>query len=266
MTLPWIIEQTAGNRLPDGPWPYTDDTEMALAVVETLTEHGAVDQDVLAGRFAERFAADPGRGYGAGARGLLAAIGRGGDWRSLSRGMFGGAGSYGNGAAMRVAPLGMWFADDLDATVLQAERSATVTHTHPEGVAGAVAVALAAGWAWRWRRDGGEPADMLTWVAGRLPACEVRQGIERAAGFPPDAWAFDVAAAVGCGERISAMDTVPYCLWMAAAHLGDFTGAMWTTARVGGDADTNCAIVGGILAASVPVVPDDWLRRREPLR
>jgi len=42
---------------------------------------------------------------------------------------------------MRVAPLGAYFAHDLDILVRQAELSAVVTHSHPEGVAGAIAIA-----------------------------------------------------------------------------------------------------------------------------
>src|SRR5205809_620904 len=57
----------------------------------------------------------------------------------------------GNGGAMRVAPLGAYFADDLERCVAEALASSLVTHTHPEGVAGTIAVALAAGMAWRLR-------------------------------------------------------------------------------------------------------------------
>jgi len=88
---------------PGGVWRWTDDTAMALSIVDQLEESGAVDQDALAARFAENF--DPARGYGAGAFRLLMAIGEGADWRQGSRALFGGEGSLGNGAAMRVARL-----------------------------------------------------------------------------------------------------------------------------------------------------------------
>ena len=42
------------------------------------------------------------------------------DWRVTSREAFGGSGSLGNGSAMRVAPIGAWFADDLDRVVKEA--------------------------------------------------------------------------------------------------------------------------------------------------
>lgn len=76
-----------------------------------------------------------------------------------------------------------------------------------------------------------------------------------------------VAAEVGSGHRISAPDTVPYALWCAARHLDDLTEALWATARSGGDVDTTCAIVGGVVAARTGVerVPADWLASCEPL-
>src|SRR6516165_4567301 len=49
------------NRLPPKPWWRTDDTEMALAIVEVLNRFGRINQDVLAHRFAERFDAEPDR-------------------------------------------------------------------------------------------------------------------------------------------------------------------------------------------------------------
>src|SRR4051794_8646385 len=73
-------KRVAENRLPPRPWWRTDDTEMALAIVETLSRFGTVDQDALARRFAERFYADPDRGYGKMARIILRSILQGEPW------------------------------------------------------------------------------------------------------------------------------------------------------------------------------------------
>jgi hypothetical protein len=86
----------------------------------------------FAQRLVERYQSEPFRGYGAGARRLLEDVASGGCWNTLSKQMFGGSGSRGNGAAMRVSPLGAWFADDVELTIKQAALSAEVTHTHPE--------------------------------------------------------------------------------------------------------------------------------------
>jgi ADP-ribosylglycohydrolase len=75
-----------------------------------------------------------------------------------------------------------------------------------------------------------------------------------------------VAAVLGCGRRTSAHDTVPFALWSAARHRGDYERAFWTTARAGGDVDTTCAIVGGIIASQPGgEPPGTWTARTEPL-
>jgi ADP-ribosylglycohydrolase len=162
----------AERRLGPGPWPWTDDTAMALSLLEILLRYGHVDQDALATAFADSYAKDPNRSYGPSMHRVLREIGAGRDWAAVTRGQFDGMGSWGNGAAMRVAPLGAWFAGDLDTVVTEAARSAAVTHAHPEAVAGAVAVAVAA--ANSSRRS---PAGCRT--ARSVPACAARPGSRR---------------------------------------------------------------------------------------
>src|SRR5256885_69567 len=80
-------------------------------------------------------------------------------------------GSKGNGGAMRVAPVGAYFADDLDALHFHARASAQVTHAHVEGQAGALAVALAAAFAWR-RKHAPETLterSLLSFVEAQVP-------------------------------------------------------------------------------------------------
>ncbi len=76
------------------------------------------------------------------------------------------------------------------------------------------------------------------------------------------------ARRLGTGQRVTAPDTVPFCLWIAARHLNDYAEAIWETASVFGDIDTNCAIVGGIIALSVgrEGIPPSWLAAREELK
>jgi len=257
------------REMPRAPWPYTDDTMMAISIVEQLESLGRIDPDDLAQRFAERFLAEPDRGYGSGAARLLYRVCRGADWREAAARMFHGTGSMGNGSAMRVAPLGAYFADDLDAAVEQAGRSAVVTHMHREGVAGAVAVAVAAAVACRSRRKRGPKAGrrLLAAAAKYTPRGATRDGIVRAAELPLDTPTDRAASKLGNGCEITCPDTVPFCLWCAAAHLGDFDGALGATAAVLGDCDTNCAIVGGIVALTVgrKGIGQDWLAAREPL-
>lgn len=147
----------SSRSLPSAPWQWTDDTEMACSVYLALAAHHAIDQDFLAASFARRHDFD--RGYGPATGRMLRLVREGGDWRSLAARLFDGSGSWGNGAAMRVAPVGAFFADDPAEAVRQAALSATVTHAHPEAIAGAMAVAAAAsGRPHRWEAMSTPPA------------------------------------------------------------------------------------------------------------
>jgi ADP-ribosylglycohydrolase len=253
-----------------GPWPWTDDTAMALSIYEVLSEHGGIDQDALAQRFAARHRAQPWRGYGAGAHRLLDQVGRGTDWRSAAEGVFPG-GSYGNGSAMRIAPLAGYFAEaEYTEIAHQARLSAGVTHAHAEGLAGGVAAAVAGAYAFRHRAARADEATkrgLFDAVLTHTPRSEVRQGIERAAPLGFELSVETVISLVGNGRRISCQDTVPFCAWVAANHLDDYRTAIVRTIRGGGDIDTNCAIVGGIVALAVgrAGIPAGWLADREEL-
>lgn len=238
---------------------------MAIAILDVLSRHERIEADRLAEAFAGRFAADPYRGYGPGAIQILEQISGGEHWSDAAATAFGGLGSMGNGAAMRVAPLGAYFADEEDRLVEEAARSAVVTHAHSDGQAGAIAVAAAAGWA---TRGGGEPASLFECVLAATPAGPTRDVIERVAGLSLDEEPLSVSLEVGAGLKTICSDTVPFCLWTFARHLGDFAETLWTTVSVPGDRDTVCAIAGGLAAAlsGSEGIPEEWLAAREPLR
>ncbi len=104
------VQAMEARRVPPGPWRWTDDTAMALSVVEVLEARGTIDQDLLAATFARRYQREPQRGYGAGAHDILAAIARGEPWaqvggRGLRReGLPGQRGRDAGGAGGRVLP------------------------------------------------------------------------------------------------------------------------------------------------------------------
>lgn len=267
---PWIRDICLESRqVPVGPWRWTDDTAMALGIVEVLEAHEQIHQDELARIFADRFHRDADRGYGPGQQQLLAEIHRGEYWLAKSTELFNGAGSYGNGGAMRAAPVGAYFADDMSQVIEQAKLSAEVTHTHREGKAGAIAVAAAAAWAWQWNDLGrvSPREDLLKAALDATPKSATRRRIELATTIPLDEWEFNAAKELGDGSDITAVDTVPFCLWVAAAHLDNYSDAIWTAIRVHGDIDTNCAIIGGIVALShgEEGIPKKWRRNRERL-
>ncbi len=269
-TSPATVESLILARaLPRHPWKWTDDTAMAISIVEVLSAHRGIERDLLAATFARRYWAEPDRGYGGGAHRILQSINEGLPWRDVAATVFAGQGSYGNGGAMRSAPVGAYFWDDYELVVEHAGGSADPTHAHPEGRAGAVAVAIAAAVAVRMARGELERAGsgLIETVASLCPAGITQERIEKALTVPLSCDVRTAAAALGNGSEISAQDTVPLCIWCAARHLDDFEEAMWNTVSALGDRDTTCAIVGGIVALIVGRggIPSHFLSSREPL-
>ena len=263
-TTPHTVEHWIEQRaLPAGRWPITDDTVMAISIVDVLAGQGAMECDLLAALFGARYRLDPARGYGGTAHGILTRIAAGEPWAGVAAEVFGGTGSMGNGGAMRAAPIGGYFFDDFYQAADAACQSASVTHAHPEGQAGAIAVAVAAAWV---ACGGAQAAEMFAAVLDHTPDGETRAGIEQAARLPLSYDVRTAASALGNGTRVISQDTVPFTLWCAARHLGDYEEALWTTVAGLGDRDTTCAIVGGIVALGADtVIPPGWLASREPL-
>jgi ADP-ribosylglycohydrolase len=256
------------RTLPAPPWFFTDDTVMALSILETLAEHREINPDSLAINFAGRY--DAGRGFGPAMHQLLPTIRRHPQsWQTEAAALFRGEGSFGNGSAMRVAPLGAYFADDLQRIAEQARLSSIPTHSHAEAVAGAIAVAVAAGLAWQMKNSA-EPPDsqeFLQRIHQHLPDSHVRKGIRNAIELGPEASVGAAVARLGNGSAVTAPDTVPFALWCAARYLVSYEAALWATVSGLGDRDTTCAIVGGIVVmyAGVESIPAEWLGHREQI-
>lgn len=267
----WLAQGRIDARSePPSPWFLTDDSIMAMSIVETLAKHGRIEQGDLAIRFATRFKREPGRGYGSTASRILSAIASGAEWRQAASSAFDGQGSMGNGGAMRAGPIGAYFGDAIDEVVNQARFSAEVTHTHPEGQAGAVAVAVAAAWAasrtTAINQNSGR--ELMECVHKHTPEGETRRRLAKAMQIPFESEIRTVARAVGSGNQVLAHDTVPFAIWCAARHLDNFPEALWATVSGFGDRDTTCAMVGSIVALSAghSSLPAEWRAAREPLK
>lgn len=252
----------------EGGWRWTDDTAMAVSLVRHLELFGKLEQGNLhdlADLWAHVYVNDPARGYGGHIQSLLERIHAGGNWETLAYEPFGGTGSMGNGSAMRVAPLGAYFADrvtDTNLLVEQARLSALPTHPHPEGIAGAIAVAIATAFAWN-RSPDEYRKEIFPLVIDNLDAGPTRDGVELAAAIAPGANPLDAAQSLGNGSRVTCPDTVPLCLWISARCADSYEDALWTAAECEGDVDTTCAIIGGIVSGiDGSVIPQSWRQAR----
>lgn len=270
----FVTPLTADSRLegrfvPPPPWFFTDDTIMAVSIVRSLAQNAKIDPDWLAKAFADEYRREPDRGYGGTARGILQAIGEGVPWHEAAERVFDGDGSCGNGGAMRAAPIGAYFADDIQRVIQEARKSAAVTHAHEDGQTGAIAVALAAAWIVD-QYDATKPSDMrmIEFVLAHLPQTETYWRLKKALTLPLELSPKTAALILGNGAQVVSSDTVPFCLWSACRHLNDFTEALWQAVSVHGDMDTNCAIVGSLVALATgrKGIPAEWIESRESLK
>jgi poly(ADP-ribose) glycohydrolase ARH3 len=234
-----------------GRGTYTDDTEMMIVLAESLIEGGSVQPESLARRFLERH--DPRRGYGGGTLRVFAHWRDGVPVDAAARRVFGGQGSAGNGAAMRIAPVGVRFAADPARLLEQARRSATVTHTHPLGIDGAVAQAAAVGAALR-----GD--DVVAAAREAVETDEMRRRLYTVAEFLREPLADPTEIAEALGNGSTASESVPTAVY-AACRTDDFREAVTFAVRCGGDTDTIGAMAGAIAGArhGRKAIPSSWL-------
>lgn len=264
-----VINDCIDNRIIPSTtkWEYTDDTVMAIAVLNNLISNGIIDQDLLARQFADNYKRDINRGYGGTAHKILREIGEGKDWRNVSAAVFDGQGSMGNGAAMRAAPLGTFFYNNKEALLYEAAKSAEVTHCNREAIIGAQAIAYAAGLALdsKLRNQSIKAEDFIGDIYTQLADSDTKSKIGKSLHIPKSYRIDTVVSILGNGIKLMAQDTVPIAIWCAAHYIDSFEDALWTAVSALGDRDTICAMVGSIaiLYADEKTVPKEWVERVE---
>lgn len=196
----------------------TDDSLLTVAVAEWLMY--GID---LVTRFHDLVAAYPAAGWGAMFH----------DWAAAARRT--PYQSFGNGAAMRVGPVGWAFAT-LDETLAAAAEAAAVTHNHPEGIKGAQATAAAMYLA----RATGDKAVIRREVARRF-----EYDLNRTVASIRPTYEFNETC----------QGTVPEAL-VAFLDATDFEDALRNAVSLGGDADTLACIAGGVAHAYYGRVPE----------
>lgn len=240
---------------------YTDDTEMALGVAEALLHDPDIDREFLAQRFVARHT--PSRRYGFGVRRWVEMVAAGASWAAAARAVF-PEGSFGNGAAMRVAPVGLRHPEDAARRRRTADRSAEVTHQHPLGRAGAVVLADAVAFALLDRNDRLHGRVLLETLAATAPAPEFRCPLEAARNLL--ARPFDPHETIErLGNDVTALRSVPTAVYLACRHSDDFEAALRAACELGGDADTIGAMTSAIVGTHVgrAGLPQDDLLRLE---
>ncbi len=249
------------------PWQvgrFTDDTQMMLCVAEWLLEDDSHSPEILLSRFARAY--EPWRRYGTGTEAIFRAYSQHPRaWRELSTVMF-SAGSYGNGSAMRVAPVGLAYANDLRALISLAMESSRTTHSHSNAYQACVLQSLAVAIATKTsafspdmflsplRAGLAHFADLLQDTTRFACALDiVEQGLR--AGLP----CIEMASMLGTG--VAAYESVPMALYCFLRHPESYERVIHEAIFIGGDTDTIASMAGAISGAFLgrQAIPAQWL-------
>jgi len=248
------------------PWRvgrYTDDTQMMLCVAEWLLEPEPHAPQRLLERFAETY--EPSRRYGPGTEAILRLFPeQKKNWRELSTMQF-PHGSFGNGSAMRVAPIGLAYRNDLKKAAATAIESSRPTHSHPLAYQAAVlqclAVAIAAA-STEFSCDAflkplraslvyfDDLMQDTSRFTGALRALE--EGLARGASCA------EMSTILGTG--VTAYEAVPMALYCFLRHPHSFADVIHHAVFIGGDTDTIACMAGAISGAFLGVasIPIAW--------
>ncbi|MGA2506890.1 MAG: ADP-ribosylglycohydrolase family protein [Chitinispirillaceae bacterium] len=237
------------------PRTYTDDMQMSISVFEEMLENGCINQSSLLQRFLKRFS--PWRGYGGGMLEVIEQWRDGRDIESAARSMYGGVGSFGDGAAMRVAPISAFFKlHEVMELIEQVRLSSMLTHTHPLGIAGAVLQAYAVLLALNDVPNNEWLTHLFSFPTEsifKIKLETIKKCLERQSSSP------EGAREIGNGS--DALEAVPAALFAVIRHPDSFSEAVLGGVSMGGDTDTIGAMAGAIAGARFGIkgIPQEWL-------
>lgn len=200
---------------------FTDDTVMTLAVAKWLMEDPSHSKTRLVEVMQELGRKYPDAGYG----GLF------GRWLQSDNPQ--PYNSYGNGAAMRVSPVGL-YANSLEEALHLADITASVSHNHPEGIKGAQAIAACV-----WMNKN------IRSAAGEM----VKRYVEQTFGYNLDAKLEDIRD--DYTFNVTCQGSVPVAI-MAYLQRGNVIERLRLAISMGGDSDTIAAMTTSIAFADPP--------------
>jgi poly(ADP-ribose) glycohydrolase ARH3 len=244
---------------------YTDDTAMAIGLSESIIKEGGINQQQLGETFRNNYEREPWRGYASGPPTIFSMVERLGiTYTDAARRMFGGGGSLGNGAAMRVAPVGLFFHNSTG-LYEEASASAEVTHAHPVGMDGAAVQAWAVGNA--VNLDPKEKFPLMHYMQG-LVECARTPDIREKMVLVQRSITEDVSpdvAADGIGRTVAVHESMPFAVYSFIRNFHSFEESLFCAILNGGDRDTigamACAISGAYLG--IEAIPQSLREKLE---
>jgi poly(ADP-ribose) glycohydrolase ARH3 len=244
---------------------YTDDTAMAMGLAESILQKKGMDQQHLGEIFSQNFFREPWRGYASGPPTLFSIVRKTGiTYVQAAKSLFGGRGSMGNGGAMRIVPVGLFYHDSENLYEI-ASASAEVTHAHPVGKDGAAVEAWAIAHA--VKLDPGRQFPLATFTQGlisfaRTPEIQEKMKLIQTLlneDIPPN------IAAATLGQSVFVDESMPFAIYSFLRHPGSFEDCLFCAILNGGDRDTlgamACAIAGAYLG--IDAIPAPWRDKLE---
>ena len=257
----WRNELKIENFHFDGRW--TDDTHMMIGVAESLIANKGFNGEHMAWTFIKNWEKEPWRGYGPGPPRVFRMIKSGIAWNEAAKQLYGGMGSFGNGAAMRVAPIGLFYYDDEEKLREVAYKSAEITHTHMLGKEGAALQAYAVALAVKVESESFNPIDFLEKLIEFTRVDAYKEKLEKAKALLKNDDKREVIRSLG--NRVEALNSVPTAIYCFAKHHESYAKAVLYAISLGGDTDTIGAMAGAIAGAyhGIENIPNAWKQKLE---
>jgi len=242
---------------------YTDDTHMTIGVVESLIDSKGFHGEHMLQTFIRNYEAEPWRGYGPGPPRIFRMIRAGEPWDRAASKLYKG-GSLGNGAAMRVAPIGLLCSTDPAKLREVAYKSSTLTHCHQLGKEGAAVEAYAVALATNTTSDREvDPEVFIQELHNFAQHPLYRQKIACIRELLGEKDRARVVSVLGNG--VEALNSVPTAIYCFLRHPRSYKDSVLYAISLGGDTDTIAAMTGAISGAylGVEAIPGSWRAKLE---
>ena len=242
---------------------YTDDTHMTIGVVESLIQSRGFDGEHMAQTFIKNYEAEPWRGYGPGPPKVFRMIKSGEPWDSAASKIYRG-GSFGNGSAMRVAPIGLLYSNNPAKLREIAYKSSSITHSHELGKEGAALQAYAVALALNTPSD--EEIDREAFLLKLQNFAQTQLYKEKIANTKELLGEQDRARVVAVlGNGIEALNSVPTAIYCFLKQPKSYKDSVIYAISLGGDTDTIASMAGAILGAylGIEAIPQEWRLKLE---
>jgi len=248
---------------------YTDDTAMAIGIARSIIEKGDIEEEHLGKKLSDEFYREPWRGYASGPPAVFRMVKEKGiPYHEAAKMLFYGEGSFGNGAAMRIVPVGLFYHHLAPSPFYEkAALSASVTHAHPVGIDGAAIQARAVAIATRLDPEKEFPfEDFMNELIGLARTDEIKEKMKMVKSLIEEDASPEVAA-LRLGMSVAVHESMPFAIYSFLKYSKSFEECLFCAVLNGGDRDTlgamACSVSGSYLG--VDAIPDKWIEKLENL-